>query len=211
MESIGDSVKKLMPTIAAGIEGGGESVPMRSAVEVMSAGIPMRYRGCQLEQLVQTSGNKTALEAVKEFLPTEGRGLLLMGPVGTGKTHMAVARLKELQRLGHRCLFVPAAELLVELRRAYDGQTTESDVLAKYANAEVLLLDDLGAERVTEWTKQVFYVLINRRYNAMRSTIVTTNLSMAQLGEVFDPRVVSRLAGMCRAIAISGEDWRKKR
>lgn len=180
-------------------------------VAIGASRIPLRYRTCKMEQLTTISGNETAMKAVREFVPVDGKGLLLTGPVGTGKTHMAVARVIELIKRGHRAVFVPAAELLMDLRRAYDGESTESDVMAIYSNAEVLLLDDLGAERVTEWTKQVFYVLINRRYNAMRSTIVTTNLTPAQLGDVFDQRVVSRLTGMCRVVGIVGDDWRRKR
>ena len=85
---------------------------------------------------------------------------------------------------------------------------TEFRILNSFSCADLLVLDDFGVERVTDWTRQIFYTIINKRYNSMKSTVVTTNVSISQLENEFDARIISRLVEMCRVIEMGGEDFR---
>ena len=81
-------------------------------------------------------------------------------------------------------------------------------MLKKYANVGLLVLDDLGAEKTSDWSRQVFYLLLDRRYREMKQTIITTNLSLEQIAETFDDRVASRLCEMGVTIELKGKDKR---
>ncbi len=112
-------------------------------------------------------------------------------------------------RINAKWITVP--ELLLELRDSFGSQSTnvsERSIIAKYAKPQLLVLDDLGAEKTSDWTGQSIYTLISRRINDCKPTIVTSNLSLTELHKV-DPRLASRLGGM-EFFAFDGEDRRLK-
>jgi DNA replication protein DnaC len=154
--------------------------------------------------------------------PLETRGILLVGSIGTGKTHLAVGALKVLiAERGAQGLFCDYRELLRLIQNSYNPQvsTTELEILNPVMNAEVVVLDDLGAIRPTEWVWDTVSLILNSRYNNNRTTIITTNypalppgaggLREETLGDRIGERMRSRLVEMCREVEMRGQDYRQ--
>jgi DNA replication protein DnaC len=187
--------------------------------------IPRRYSECSLQNYYPAKGNGTQLRAfnyafrlVREY-PAVDRGLLFMGTVGVGKTHLSVAILKGLIEKGVACLFSEFGTLLKEIQNSYNpvSQTSELKVLAPVFEAEVLVLDELGASKPTDWVRDTMMQIINTRYNDRKMTIFTTNYldgRRAEKDETLEDRIGvrlrSRLFEMCKTVQIEGEDYRKK-
>lgn len=194
-----------------------------------TARIPPRYQECEFDNYVpESQGQRRAKGLVTKY--AEGypvldeffseSSLLFSGGAGRGKTHLAVATLKVLIRKGVPCLFIDFHELLAEIRNSYDerSQSAELEILRPVLAVDVLLLDDLGSQRTTEWVQDTVFHIINVRYNNRKPLLVTTNLSMepdktsAQetLQDRLGYRVVSRLYEMCTPIELDGPDYRKE-
>jgi len=174
----------------------------------------------------------------------EKEGMLLWGNCGTGKTHLAIAILKELvQQKGARCLFRGYSALLKQIQGTYSRQVvadeetgvvlTEYSILRDVTDVEVLVLDDLGAEKASEWTLSMLYHVLNERYNQGRTTIITTNLpwevpqgsgqpenmtaakramKVESLLDRISERTYSRLKEMCPIrLELAGRDYRELR
>jgi DNA replication protein DnaC len=187
------------------------------------ARIPTRYARCELgtfehDMDSQREAYRRAAAFVEAF-PVVDRGLLLYGPHGVGKTHLAVGILKAAIRAkGARGYFFETRELLRLVRDTYNRsvEETEMDVLAPVLHADLLVLDDLGAERTSEWVQETLGLVVNTRYNARRPTIFTSNL--VDSPDSTDPRTFifqlgartrSRLAEMCDWVEIRGVDVRE--
>jgi len=199
--------------------------------------IPPRYEHCTLETF--TPGNaslRAALEQAMAFCAgyphlgdDEGLGLLFSGDNGVGKTHLAAAVLRELAaRKGVRGQFWDFHELIREIKSSYDPETktTELQVLAPVVEMDVLLLDDLGAWKMTDWMNDTLFYILNSRYMAKRCTIITTNFQDVTreqalaadalrrrefLVERIGQRLRSRLMEMCTVVRIQGGDHRQAR
>lgn len=144
-------------------------------------------------------------------------GIFFHGPKGTGKTMLAYLIAKERIRKGTPAMFVFVPELLGKYRAAYHDQGMEDpSKIAK--DADLLILDDIGAERATAWVAEQLMELINYRYSNRLQTIFTSNYSLQELAEhlaaggdvVTGERIASRLMGMTVAIPVTGEDWRAR-
>jgi DNA replication protein DnaC len=215
----------------------------RAGTLIAAARIPKRYEHCELSNFTTdfpgadrsiALAHISASRFVQEFDPREGAGLLLVGGIGTGKTHLAVGTLKELiAARGCTCLFYDYRELLKQIQNSYNDsvQATELQVLRPVFEAEVLLLDELGAVKPSEWVWDTVSLILNTRYNDNRTTLITTNfadepaasatrtasLSPARaaareetLGDRIGERMRSRLHEMCRFVEMNGPDFRQK-
>lgn len=195
-------------------------------VKLMEAArIPRRYEACSLSNYHPTKGNSTQLRAFKyayrlaHEYPAVDRGLLLMGSVGVGKTHLSVAIVRALIEKGIQCLFYEFGALLKEIQNSYNpiSQTSELKVLAPVFEAEVLILDELGASKPTDWVRDTMMQIINTRYNNQKLTIFTTNFlddRITSTSETLEDRIGlrlrSRLYEMCKTVLIEGDDYRRQ-
>jgi DNA replication protein DnaC len=207
-----------------------------------AARIPRRYEHCELANYDTdfpgahpslAEGHFVASSFAKKCDPRGDKGLLIIGKIGTGKTHLAVGIIKELiLDRGISCLFYDYRELLKEIQNSYNSavQTTELDVLRPVFETDVLVLDELGAVKPTEWVWDTVSLILNTRYNDNRTTIITTNfedqpaaavagasISPARaavrgetLGDRIGERMRSRLHEMCRIVTLDGADFRQK-
>jgi DNA replication protein DnaC len=151
--------------------------------------------------------------------PAVDRGLLLMGTVGVGKTHLATAILRGLVERGVSCLFYEFGALLKEIQNSFNpvSQISELKVLAPVYEAEVLVLDELGASKPTDWVRDTMMQIIGTRYNNRKLTIFTTNYSDTRrnpqeetLEDRIGVRLRSRLYEMCKTVIVEGEDYRRR-
>lgn len=201
---------------------------------VEAAKIPPRYQECSLENFAAMTPKlglaKTMASHFVENYPLVDCGLLILGPCGVGKTHLAVSIIRALIiRHGTCCVFYDFRELLKSIQSSFKPavRTTELQILEPVLKSEVLLLDDLGAERPTEWVRDTFAYIINRRYNQKLTTLITSNFedrearrrvlgegspvpSEETLTERIGHRLRSRLYEMCKVIKIPGADFRIK-
>lgn len=213
----------------------GRVVPCRcqaaglAEARLRAAEIPERYRDCKIENYKlnlpgsppsHAKARARAMRFIEDWKACD-RGMLLVGPVGVGKTHLAVAVLRTLiEENGVKGVFCDFSDLLERIQATFSKANTDSadDVFAPYRDAELLVLDELGARRPTPWVQDVLYGLINTRYNRQRITIVTSNFSdvPARPGdETLEARigamVRSRLYEMCDVVVIDGADYRAMR
>ncbi len=208
---------------------------------LQEAGIPPRFARCTLDNFKTAGLNvdiRSALQASRGFVkqfPMK-KGLLFMGSPGVGKTHLAAAILNRLHEMyGVRVRFEDFSELLARIRSSYDPRAEalprEQEILAPVYDAEVLLLDDMGAVRPSAWALDMLYLVINTRYTQGRLTVATTNyldappcrprssskrspsdlIESDTLEERVGPRIRSRLYEMCMVVRMQGDDYRRRK
>lgn len=153
-------------------------------------------------------------------LQDESRSLFLVGANGVGKTYRAAGIICNwIERLSYKQLsecridvnypvFITAPELLMKIRNCFSLQQCEESVVEKYSRCPLLVLDDLGAEKTTEWALQTLYIILNNRYSNYMQTIITSNLTIEEIGEKLGDRIASRIAGMCKIVKLTGKDRR---
>jgi DNA replication protein DnaC len=235
-------------TVATGCDCGMEE---RAARVMERARIPKRYEHCDFESYVaDLTDGKTWMPQhaqsmkqakmltqgfVRDYPGAAEKGLLLMGPSGVGKTHLAVAALKELIRRGHGGLFCDYRELLKEIQASYNpaSESTEMRILEPIRNVEILVLDDLGASKPSDWVRDIVGIVLNARYNENRTTVITTNyvdnpvsegepsrlpggrMIPASREDTLEQRIGSRMRSrlyeMCRTVEVIAPDFRREK
>ena len=187
------------------------------------ARIPPRYQRCDLDNFI-TYDNEQLLRTIAyarrfaDAFPAVTKGVMLIGPPGIGKTHIAVAVLRRVvATTGARGLYYDTRALLRDIRSTYNPvlNAAEMDVLRPVMEAELLVLDDLGAERLTDWVEETMSLIVNTRYNERRPTIFTSNYDdipdtsdMNTLLVRVGFRLHSRLKEMCEFLEYDGPDYR---
>jgi DNA replication protein DnaC len=180
--------------------------------------IPAKYRGVSFDRPPVSTMPAPVVEGVREFADeltqalAEGRGLWLMGDVGTGKTSLAMLVSKAAIEAGHTVAIYSLPLLLSRIRRTYDAEAGEQGYLEffdRLTSVDLLHLDDLGAEKSSDWVLEQLYSIVNERYESQRSMLVTTNLNQGELEDQIGARTVSRLIEICGdPLLMFGDDMR---
>lgn len=204
---------------------------------VAKAGIPPRYFGHSFENFIVRPKTEKALEVAREWAILEtapDRGFVLLGEPGAGKTHLAVAALRERARLWaekrasetdsgvyrdpnlmpeRKMRFLNVPILLDGLRQSVKYTEHSAASLYEYClkTASVVILDDFGKERATDWATERLYVLIESRYQNLLGTIVTSNRSLDELDDLGYGAAVSRLQESCRVVKVDAQDYRPEK
>ena len=183
--------------------------------------VPAKYLSCRLESY---RGNDKLISIIRSIPLTDS--VLLTGSTGCGKTHLAIAILAEIVKADIRGKkkFCTAPDLLMQIRASFNRNErrksewfnddpepeTEEEIVKFYSDMDFLVIDDLGAEKSTEFSITTLYIILDRRIRELKTTIITTNLNMNQIEEHLGARIASRLSEM-KSIKINMPDHRKKR
>jgi DNA replication protein DnaC len=194
----------------------------RGRVRGVASVIPARYRGVSFDRppvsdMARDLQTKAAVGEVRNFVDDlearlgAGRGLWIFGDTGTGKTTLAMLVSKMALEAGHSVAIYSLPKLIAHIRRTYDSEPGGDSYLAffeRLTSVDLLHIDDLGAEKRSDWVLEQLYALINERYEAQRSVLVTTNLPHEELEEQIGSRTVSRLSQICDEVPLFGDDRR---
>ena len=146
-----------------------------------------------------------------DILQKPTQGLFITGAIGSGKTCFLCVLAKELVKQGKEIHFVNVSELLFEIKSTFDKEhkiLNDYGLISKYANMELLILDDLGSEKMSEYVRQSLYVLVNKRYLNELITFFTSNLSLEEVALKIDERIASRIVDMCTVLNFGEKDLR---
>jgi len=181
----------------------------------LSAVIPRRYRDVAFDRPPVTQIDSQVVTATRRFTDRidehldGGRGLWFMGPVGTGKTTLAMLVSGSALRAGRSVAIYSLPRLLNEIRETHRAERSHVDLLDRLTAVDLLHIDDVGAERTTDWVLEELYSIVNARYEDQRSVVITTNIiDRDALCEQISGRTVSRLTEMCDELPVGGHDRR---
>ena len=191
-----------------------------------NSGMSKRALKCSFENYQPTFQNAEALRVCNEYIKdfdlisiSERNGLFICGECGVGKSHLAFATANSLIQKGNSVIAMTMIDLLLKIKssfNAYNDKMTEEQILQIYTDCALLVIDDLGKEKPTEWALQMIYSVIDRRYNALKPIIVTTNFTASELVKRFGDSslgnaIVDRLFEICQYVPIEGESFRKRK
>lgn len=193
-----------------------ETVRAKKKIEAVLANsqIPVRYSEMSLNNYeIRANKGLDVLMHMNVLGEKEnGLGAFICGSTGVGKTHLAVGALRKCMDDGKSGVFVNAPELMSKLRGTQRGQGSEEEIMQALEECDVLVIDDLGAERPTDFVGECLYRLVNSRYVNRRITVITSNYSPSQLIErlgMQGQRICSRVSEMCKLFRLDGEDYRR--
>lgn len=190
----------------------------RIAELLAKSGIGAKFRKRTFETFKVTENNQDAYYHAREFVDNfpNSRGLLFMGPVGTGKTHLAAAIANRLIEKLYTVIFGNITDIIAMVKTTYkkESELTELEIIDTLTkDVDLLVIDDLGKEYPTENTAVLLYQIINRLYENEKPIVITTNLVSEELKKRYQDKgeaIVSRITEMCKPVKMVGDDWRLK-
>lgn len=188
----------------------------------ISSVIPPRYRGVSFDRppvsdMANNLQTQLAVSKIRQYIDglnshlAAGEGLWLFGDTGTGKTTLAMLICKAALESRRTVAIYSLPKLLARIRQTYDAEPGGDSYLSffeRLTSVDLLHIDDLGAEKRSDWVLEQLYALVNERYEARKSVVITTNLSHLELEEQIGRRTVSRLSEICEEVDVFGEDQR---
>ena len=186
---------------------------------VQSCGIPPAYKGKTFDDYIVSEGAENAVKVAKWLAEYQDKGAMFYGATGTGKTLLAAIVAQEKMNRGVSVAFASVPELLMDIRDSF-GTSRTAEILRSVQRAPCLVLDDLGAERMSEWVGEQVFAILNYRSNHELQTIITSNYGLKALAErmtaaskgtgddVQSQRILSRICGMCYIVEVVGRDFR---
>ena len=187
-----------------------------------NSGMSARAKECTFDYFQLNIYNTEAYNACFDYFKnfdvisnSNKNGLFIAGDCGVGKSHLAFAIANGLLKQGNSVIAMTMIDLLIKLKSAYSTENrTEEQILKLYEDCVLLVIDDLGKEKPTDWVLQMIYAIIDRRYNAKKPTIITTNFNASELIKRFGDNsmgkaIVDRLFETCQYVPIVGESYRK--
>lgn len=184
-------------------------ISKRMPDELAERGVPRRYLDCSLENFkVYNEKLAAKLNGLRELVSSKPkRGIFLFGPVGTGKTHLAVSYMSELIVRGYGGSFIRAIGFIIRCQQSFRNEEDVTSIIDELLDKHFLVLDDIGSEHVTDFVRQSLLLLIDEAYCREKILVVTSNLSLEDLN-IIDPRIPSRLAEMCKLFKLDFDDYR---
>lgn len=185
----------------------------------LSAVIPKKYRGVSFDRPPVTEISPRIVSVVRRYVQDieaqldEGKGLWLFGPHGTGKTTLAMLVSKCALDAGRTVAIYSLPRLLAEIRTTFDDGSVSSytELIDRLTAVDLLHIDDVGAEKTSDWVLEQLYAIVNARYEDEKAIILTTNLIEAdELADQVGQRTVSRLEEMCTVLPVVGADLRRQ-
>lgn len=178
-------------------------------------GVPPRFINCSFLNFHCPPGDKNVLNkchSIPSSLSSQNsQGAFLMGPNGTGKTHLAVSILRATILRGIlNCRFIKLPNLLFEVKTAFNNNSSDSEglLIQRFLDYDLLILDELGVEKATDWSLQTLYLIIDGRSSNLKKTVITSNLALQEIQDSIDARFASRIVEMCTLVKVVGQDYR---